>query len=56
MNKLALVPMTNPAWSNAVTHDVLFTGWPFVRCVPAYVRLSIALRLGSHDPNSNGET
>ena len=54
LNRLALLPIMKPAWSKAVTHAVLLSGWPFVRCVPAYVKFIIADRFGAHEPNSNG--
>src|SRR5882762_11550108 len=46
--------MIKPAWSNPVTHELLLSGFPFVRLVPTKVRLTIDDRLGSQDPNSTG--
>ena len=48
--------MTKPAWSKPVTQAVPLSGFPFARCVPTYVKLTIADRLGSQEPISNGLT
>jgi hypothetical protein len=48
--------MTKPAWSKPVTQAVSLSGFPFARCVPTYVKLTIADRLGSQEPISNGLT
>lgn len=55
LNRLALVPMMKPAWSNPLTHAEPLSAWPFVKCVPAYVRFIPAERFGSYDAISNGE-
>ena len=54
LKRLALVPMMNPAWSNALTHAVSLSGTPFFKCVPTYDKFIIADKFGSHEPNSNG--
>jgi hypothetical protein len=54
LNKLELVPMTNPTSSNPVIQEFALLRLAFRKEVPTYVRLIIADKFGSYDPNSNG--
>jgi hypothetical protein len=54
LNRLALVPIINPAWSSPITHDDPLMDLPFDKCVPAYDRFIPADRNGSYDAISSG--
>jgi hypothetical protein len=46
--------MTNPTSSNPVIQEFALLRLAFRKEVPTYVRLIIADKFGSYDPNSNG--